>query len=211
MADEFAGFNPAPAEQPADEFAGFQAAPPTYKPTDVPTGENFTAGVGKSFVDTGDSAYHLGAVIGHAMGLVSDEKMAQIQDARKERERLDQSLMSTVAGNVGVAAGDAAQLAAAPAAAGSSLAELGAPVARSVASGAATATRAAAGAAKTVAQAAAPYTDKLAKVGQILGGLALAKHYLLGSGEKESGGSASEIQKRLQELHELVTKYGEGE
>ena len=57
---------------------------------------------------TGHGVYQLGAAIGHAAGLVSDEKMAQIQAGVDETKRQDAPLMATTAGKVGNIAGTGA-------------------------------------------------------------------------------------------------------
>ena len=86
-----------------------------YDPTEGMSGtDKFFAGVGKGMVDTGRGVYQLGASIGHAAGLVSDDKMASIQgdvDAAHER---DQALMSTGAGKVGDIVGTAVPALAVP-------------------------------------------------------------------------------------------------
>jgi hypothetical protein len=97
--------------------AGFTLDAPeqTYDPTDgMSTSDKFVAGVGKSFVDTGRGIYQLGASLGHAMGVVSDDKMAQIQQQIDENKKLDAPLMDTGAGMAGNIAGSAAQMAALP-------------------------------------------------------------------------------------------------
>lgn len=76
---------------------------------------NAAAGAGKAFVDTGRGMYQLGASIGHAMGLVSDDKLAKIQADIDEAKHLDAPLMGTGAGKVGNAIGTGAQLALVPA------------------------------------------------------------------------------------------------
>lgn len=76
---------------------------------DVSTAENVAAGAGKSVVDTGKGLYQLGASIGHAAGLVSDDKMASIQADADARKQQDAALMSTTAGKVGYGAGEVGQ------------------------------------------------------------------------------------------------------
>jgi hypothetical protein len=88
---------------------------PAHDPTEgMSTGEKFTAGVGKSMVDTGRGIYQLGASLGHAMGIVPDEKMRQIQKDADDSKSLDEPLMHTGAGMAGDIAGGAAQIAAVP-------------------------------------------------------------------------------------------------
>jgi hypothetical protein len=77
--------------------------------------DKFLAGAGKSFVDTGRGAYQIGASLGHAMGLVSDEKMQQIQSDVDESKHLDAPLMASGAGTAGNIVGGMAQMALAPA------------------------------------------------------------------------------------------------
>ena len=128
MADDtnpFDQFDSAPAAAPAastaanpfDQFDA-QATPKTAAPVDptegMSTSDKFVSGVGKSFVDTGRGMYQLGASIGHAAGMVSDEKMKQIQADADEAKHLDKPLMNTTAGTVGDIAGSATQIAALP-------------------------------------------------------------------------------------------------
>lgn len=81
----------------------------TYDPTEgMSTSDKFLAGAGKGLVDTGRGVYQLGASIGHAAGLVSDEKMAKIQADIDESHELDKPLMHTTAGKVGDVVGTAA-------------------------------------------------------------------------------------------------------
>jgi hypothetical protein len=70
--------------------------------------DKFLAGAGKGLVDTGRGVYQLGASIGHAAGMVSDEKMAQIQQDVDDAHERDKSLMNTSAGKVGDIVGTAA-------------------------------------------------------------------------------------------------------
>jgi hypothetical protein len=80
-----------------------------YDPTEgMSTTDKFLAGAGKGLVDTGRGVYQLGASIGHAAGMVSDEKMAQIQSDVDEAHGLDKPLMDTTAGKVGDVVGTAA-------------------------------------------------------------------------------------------------------
>ena len=80
-----------------------------WNPTDgMSRTDKFLAGAGKGLVDTGRGVYQLGASIGHAAGMVSDEKMKQIQDDVDESRNLDKSLMDTSAGKLGDIAGTAA-------------------------------------------------------------------------------------------------------
>lgn len=132
--DPYAEFSPAPAADPYAEFkpASQAAASPTDHGSDAAQFDettpadaiapgssrdlsNAAAGAGKAFVDTGRGVYQLGASIGHAMGLVSDEKLAKIQADVDEAKHLDAPLMATTAGKVGNAVGVGAQLAAIPA------------------------------------------------------------------------------------------------
>src|ERR1700676_3250573 len=86
-----------------------------YDPTEgMSTSDKFVSGVGKSFVDTGRGVYQLGASLGHAMGIVPDEKMKQIQQDADEAKKYDAPLMHTGAGVAGDIGGSIAQMAAAP-------------------------------------------------------------------------------------------------
>src|ERR1700691_4748906 len=85
---------------PLPPGATLDAAPaathPTYDPTEgMSTTDKFLAGAGKGLVDTGRGVYQLGASIGHAAGMVSDEKMAQIQGDVDEALEQDKALMNT--------------------------------------------------------------------------------------------------------------------
>lgn len=100
---------------PESDFSPAQKANPTYDPTEgMSTSDKFLAGVGKSFVDTGRGIYQLGASLGHAMGMVSDDKMSQIQADADESKKYDAPLMDTGAGMAGNIAGATAQIAALP-------------------------------------------------------------------------------------------------
>lgn len=118
MADPYAEFQAAPAAAASDPYAEFSPAPassalPPQDPTQgMSSADKFVAGVGKSFVDTGRGVYQLGASLGHAAGLVSDEKMAQIQSGIDESKKLDAPLMNTTAGTVGDVVGQGTQFAA---------------------------------------------------------------------------------------------------
>jgi hypothetical protein len=72
------------------------------------TADRVLSGVGKGMVDTGRGVYQLGASIGHAAGMVSDEKMAQIQADVDESHHLDKALTNTMAGKFGDVVGTAA-------------------------------------------------------------------------------------------------------
>lgn len=74
--------------------------------------DNFTPGFGKALVDTARGTYQLGASIAHAAGMISDEKMAQIQQQIDTSKKLDQPLMQTTGGKIGDIAGQGVQLAA---------------------------------------------------------------------------------------------------
>jgi hypothetical protein len=85
------------------------ATPAPADPTEgMSTSDRVLAGVGKGMVDTGRGVYQLGASIGHAARMVSDEKMKQIQDDVDEAHQRDQALMNTGAGKVGDIIGTAA-------------------------------------------------------------------------------------------------------
>jgi len=91
----------APWDSPGAQSAA-SAAPKPYDPTDdMSTSDKVLAGVGKGMVDTGRGVYQLGASIGHAAGMVSDEKMAQIQQDVDAAHDRDKPLMATTAGKVG--------------------------------------------------------------------------------------------------------------
>lgn len=80
-----------------------------HSPTEgMSTTDKFLAGSGKAFVDTGRGIYQLAASIGHAAGMVSDEKMAQIQQDVDNAKELDKPLMATTSGKVGNIVGQAA-------------------------------------------------------------------------------------------------------
>ena len=111
MAFDLASATPVP---PAGNFDLSSAAPvtptkPAYDPTEgMSTTDKVLAGIGKGLVDTRRGVYQLGASIGHAAGMVSDEKMAQIQGDVDEAHQLDKPLMDTGAGKVGDVIGTAA-------------------------------------------------------------------------------------------------------
>lgn len=110
MANVFDQFDaPAPSGNVFDQFDQPAGAPLDTDPTaGMSTTQKVLAGVGKGMVDTARGAYQLGASLGHAAGLVSDEKMAQIQQQVDESRQLDQPLMHTTAGKVGDVIGQAA-------------------------------------------------------------------------------------------------------
>ena len=113
--DFAAASNWAPPESDFDAATTAPAPTKTYDPTEgMSIGDKFTAGVGKAFVDTGRGIYQLGASIGHAAGMVSDEKMAQIQQDVDEAKELDKPLMATTSGRVGNIVGQAAPALALP-------------------------------------------------------------------------------------------------
>jgi hypothetical protein len=123
--DQFDEQSPtASATAEANPFDQFDAPPPAVSsaqktapmdPTEgMSTGDKFVAGAGKSFVDTGRGLYQLGASIGHAAGMVSDEKMKQIQSDADEAKKYDAPLMHTTAGAAGDIGGGIAQIAALP-------------------------------------------------------------------------------------------------
>jgi len=83
--------------------------PTHFDPTQgMSTTDRFLSGAGKGLVDLGRGTYQLGASIGHAAGLVSDDKMADIQNQVDESHHLDKPLMNTTAGKVGDVVGTAA-------------------------------------------------------------------------------------------------------
>jgi hypothetical protein len=77
----------------------------------VSDAQNLAAGAGKAVVDTGRGSYQLGAAMGHAAGLVSDDKMAEIHAAVDEAKKTDQPLMDTTAGKIGYVGGTVAETA----------------------------------------------------------------------------------------------------
>jgi hypothetical protein len=80
-----------------------------YDPTEgMSTTDKVRSGIGKGMVDTARGVYQLGASIGHAAGMVSDEKMKEIQGDVDESHNLDKPLMNTTAGKVGDIVGTAA-------------------------------------------------------------------------------------------------------
>ena len=108
--DEFSGFAPAPAASAPDEFAGFAKAPSGGTTESTPTNpgdvlsQGFSqAAKGASYglVDTGRGIYQLGASLGHAMGMVSDEKMKEIQKGVDDARQEHAPVMDTTAGKIG--------------------------------------------------------------------------------------------------------------
>jgi len=73
----------------------------------VSTPVKLLAGVGQGLADTTRGIYQLGASLGHAMGLVSDEKMAQIQQNVDYQHEAEQPLTRTTAGKIGDVVGTA--------------------------------------------------------------------------------------------------------
>jgi hypothetical protein len=106
LADAAPEFDPSTATL-AD--SGRSEASDGTDPTEgMSTTDKFLAGTGKGMVDTGRGVYQLGASIGHAAGMVSDEKMASIQQDVDNSRELDAPLMNTTAGKVGDVVGTAA-------------------------------------------------------------------------------------------------------
>jgi hypothetical protein len=106
LADAAPEFDPSTATL-AD--SGGPAAPNETDPTaGMSTTDKFLAGGVKGLVDYGRGVYQLGASIGHAAGMVSDEKMASIQQNVDDSRALDAPLMNTTAGKVGDFFGTAA-------------------------------------------------------------------------------------------------------
>ena len=115
-ADAAPAFDPMSATLVDEGTPSAPPSPTVYDPTEGMSGvDKFLAGAGKSFVDTGRGAYQIGASLGHAMGLVSDDKMKEIQSDVDESKHLDAPLMSTGAGVAGNITGGMAQMALAPA------------------------------------------------------------------------------------------------
>ena len=85
-------------------------AKPEYSPTDVPWGENFVAGVGKSFVDLGRGARQLYA--GAADAVTGGDRTAAMQPEIDQAAQLDAPLMSNPAGVGGYVGGTLATIAA---------------------------------------------------------------------------------------------------
>lgn len=110
--------NPGPSSSGTNPYDQFDAptaavtagegAPGTDPTEGMSTTEKLLAGTGKGMVDLGRGAYQLGASIGHAAGIVSDEKMAQIQQSVDRSKALDAPLMATPAGKIGDVVGTAA-------------------------------------------------------------------------------------------------------
>ena len=97
------------SDLPVPTAAAKATQPTHYDPTEgMSTVDKVRAGIGKGMVDTARGVYQLGASIGHAAGMVSDEKMAQIQGDVDEAKHLDKPLMNTTAGKVGDVIGTAA-------------------------------------------------------------------------------------------------------
>lgn len=116
-----------------------------YGATAVPWGENFSAGVGKSFVDTGRGIRQLFAMAADKIAprqkqlsdlVVDGSRTAEAQRAVDESSARDAPLMRTGAGITGNIAGQVAQFAA-PAGTVARAASLGGNIARSAAVGAA--------------------------------------------------------------------------
>jgi hypothetical protein len=100
--------SPVPNEDLPDAPAAAHAQT-SYDPTEgMSTLDKVRSGIGKGMVDTGRGVYQLGASIGHAAGMVSDEKMKEIQDNVDVSHNLDKPLMNTTAGKVGDIVGTAA-------------------------------------------------------------------------------------------------------
>jgi hypothetical protein len=110
-------FDPATAT-PFDSGGGGEsasAAAPGSDPTEgMSTPDRLAAGIGKGMVDLGRGTYQLGASLGHAAGLVSDDKMAEIQKNVDEAHERDKPLMATTSGRVGDIIGQAAPMLAMP-------------------------------------------------------------------------------------------------
>lgn len=109
----------APAFDPSSatplESSGSESPAPATDPTEGMSGpDRLAAGIGKGMVDLGRGSYQLGASIGHAAGLVSDEKMAQIQQNVDEAHERDKALMNTGAGRVGDVIGQSLPMLAMP-------------------------------------------------------------------------------------------------
>jgi hypothetical protein len=106
LADAAPEFDPSTATL---AYSGGSEASDGTDPTEgMSTTDKFLAGTGKGMVDTGRGVYQLGASIGHAAGMVSDEKMASIQQDVDNSRELDAPLMNTTAGKVGDVVGTAA-------------------------------------------------------------------------------------------------------
>jgi hypothetical protein len=78
-------------------------------------GDKFTAGVGKSLVDTGRGLKQLAMQAGNKLGMVSDQDLAANQQDISNSRELDAPLMNTTAGKVGNFVGQGTQIAAMPA------------------------------------------------------------------------------------------------
>lgn len=109
--------------QEADAARQNGTAKPEYSPTDVPWGENFTAGVGKSFVDLGRGARQLYAQAADFVapraptmsGLITGQdpsRVAAMQPEIDQAAQLDAPLMSNPAGVGGYVGGSLATIAA---------------------------------------------------------------------------------------------------
>jgi hypothetical protein len=66
---------------------------------------NFARGMGNAVADTATGVYQLGASLGHAMGLVSDQKLAEIQSQVDAKKAAEAPLMETTGGKLGTIAG----------------------------------------------------------------------------------------------------------
>jgi hypothetical protein len=75
-------------------------------------GDNFVAGVGSSFVNTGMGLKQLGLSAGNSVGLVGDSRLAQYQGEVDRERSLQAPLMDTKAGLAGNFAGNVSQFAA---------------------------------------------------------------------------------------------------
>lgn len=97
-------FEPDAASPPPDPntVAGRVAAASPY--------DRFMAGAGRAGVEMGQGIYQLGASMGHAMGLVSDDKMKEIQSHIDESKKTDAPITGNTAGKIGHVVGEAAPL-----------------------------------------------------------------------------------------------------
>lgn len=76
--------------------------------------QNFLAGAGKSFEDTGQGVHQIALHIGQHLGLVSKDDVAKVDADAKQRRIDDEDLMGTTAGSLGNMAGNVAQTALIP-------------------------------------------------------------------------------------------------
>lgn len=103
-----------PAKAPARDFASPSTSAPTVGHGFWGGVGNAIQGVGKGLTDDARGVYQAGAELGHKAGLVSDDKLNEIQQNIDASKRQDAPLENTTAGKVGDAIGAAAPMLAVP-------------------------------------------------------------------------------------------------